>query len=395
MKNFKSLFALPLLAAAVAFLPSCDTDDNGGVTPAKKYTLTVNISYPADIEVADVQSIRIVASNEKDQSYTLDTAAVQSVALEVASGQYSVLVTGSVSSAITLNGSSSANVYDDSSVSVALETVMKSPLIFKSIYYVSYLYYFSDIYWEIVNNSDEVQYLDQCILGNLTQLSGAPSQWVDAAGNLLDRYPFSGYVVAFPGNGTSYPLQPGQSVVVCNDATDHATLKDPACPNLTNADWEIYLNDAGRIFEDIDYDAPNLDVIYTNMPTQKCFGQGAFGSSMVLAKLPDGITPAQFAADSTNLSTMPNSTSTLYYLMMPSKYVLDAVEMVDPDYVASGSVYKNLQTKDDAGYIYMDAWSAKSAVRKSTTDETGRVYYQDTNNSSDDFIVDQPLVNLQ
>ncbi len=398
MRNYNKLWTLGLLAAVVAAFPSCDDKGGDEVLPgAKKYTLSVNISYPADVDKADIQGISIVASNEKNQSYSIDTTAVESVQFSVASGQYSIMVGGKISAAVTLNGSATADVYADAEASVALETVMKSPLVFKSLYYVSYNYYFSDTYFEIVNNSDEVQYLDQCIVGNMTQLQGNPSQWVDAGGKLLDRYPFYGYVVAFPGSGTTYPLQPGQSVVVANDATNHTPLNIPAdgvqkSPNLTGADWEIYLNDAGRFFTDVDYDAPNLDVIYTNAQT-KCFGMGAFGSTMVLAKLPDGVTPSQFAADSSNLSTIPNSENTTYYLMMPSKYVLDAVEMVDPDLETPT---KNLLTKDDAGYVGMEAWSAKAIARKSTTDsQTGRVYYQDTNNSSDDFLIDQDLVNLE
>ncbi|UKI39460.1 MAG: DUF4876 domain-containing protein [Alistipes putredinis] len=283
------------------------------------------------------------------------------------------------------------NVYEDAAASVELQTVRKSSLIFKSLYYVSYLYYFNDTYFEIVNNSDEVQYLDQCIVGNMTQLQGKPTEWVDNDGKQLDRYPFYGYVVAFPGNGTDYPLQPGQSVVIANDATDHSTLKAAECPNLSGADWEIYLSDAGRIFTDVDYEAPNMDVIYYNAQP-KSFGQGAFGSAMVLAKLPAGQTPAQFAADPANLSTVPNSDGTMKYLMMPSNYVLDAVEMVDPELTEPT---KNLLTRDDASYVSMAAWSAKAIVRKSTVDaETNRVYYQDTNDSAKDFLIDQPLVNL-
>ena len=391
MKNFKKLLALSLLAMSVVAMPSCDTGDDGGKTPAaKKYTLAIDITYPADVDAQDVQGISVVATNEKEQSYSVDTAAVQSLEMTVSSGQYRILVNGKISDAITLNGSAAVNVYADASAEVALETVMKSPLIFKSLYYASYLYYFNDTYFEIVNNSDEVQYLDQCIIGNMLQLGGKPSPWVDEDGKLLDRYPFYGYVIAFPGNGTTYPLEPGQSVVVANDATDHGPLKAEECPNLTGADWEIFLNDAGRLFVDNDYAAPNMDVIYSNAQT-KTFGQGAFGSAMVLAKLPAGVTPAQFAADSSNMSTIPNTDGTLYHLMMPSNYVLDAVEMMDPDLTTPT---KNLQTKDDASFVSMEAWTAKAIVRKSTTDESGRVYWQDTNDSAKDFEIDQPLVDL-
>jgi hypothetical protein len=36
-------------------------------------------------------------------------------------------------------------------------------------------------------------------------------------------------------------------------------------------------------------------------------------------------------------------------------------------------------------------WSGKSIRRKVTKIENGRPYYQDTNNSTNDFLLDQPL----
>lgn len=75
MKNFKALLAGSLLALCVVAMSSCDKDDDGGKTAGgKKYTLSINISYPEDVNMADVQGLSISATNEKEQSYSVDTA---------------------------------------------------------------------------------------------------------------------------------------------------------------------------------------------------------------------------------------------------------------------------------------------------------------------------------
>ena len=75
-------------------------------------------------------------------------------------------------------------------------------------------------YFEIVNNSDEVQYLDNLILTAPTGNQQTANAW--QANGYEDLYACGqGSVVAFPGNGHDYPLQPGESVLIANDATNH------------------------------------------------------------------------------------------------------------------------------------------------------------------------------
>ena len=97
----------------------------------------------------------------------------------------------------------------------------------------------------------------------------------------------------------------------------------------------------------------------------KAFGLGFFGRAYVLARLPQGVTPEAFAADRSNIKTEPgNASATMEYLLIPSKYVLDAV----------------------------DIWSEKETVHYPTfLAKNGRPYYQDTNNSANDFLNDQAL----
>ena len=385
-----NLFAkagLLLAAGATLLFASCDNGkDDGGDNGSKKLQLTVNLTAPTGYEASQLPAMTVTAVNsDKELTYTETTAAgATSVTFEVSSGQYQITATGRFSNTITFSGAATADVFDSKSATVALTEVNKSPLVFKEIYSTSVMNggpVMNDTYMEIVNNSDEVQYLDQVIIGAMTALA-APNPWVDGSGSQLDKYPLYGIVAAFPGTGKQHALQPGESVVIANDAKDWSGT---GATNLANADWECYVPDAGQA--DADYDAPNLEIVY-NLETQRRLGPGFFGGGLVLAKLPEGMTPSQFAANSDNFMTEPNTEKTQLYFMMPSKYLLDAVEMFD---ASESTHYHRLLAQDDAGSALVTGWSGKSIRRKVTKVENGRAYYQDTNNSTNDFLTDQPL----
>lgn len=394
MKTTRFFFMAMSLCGAVALLSACNDKEK---QPAPKYNLTVNITMPEDVTIDEVASIKITAVNaEKELTYS-STALASECSFEVAPGQYNITVSGSISETFSISGATTKDVFEDATASVSLVVVPQSPLVFKEIYTTSYDWYLNDAYYEIVNNSDEVQYLDGCILGYMTLLQN-PTAWVDG-GKQMDKYPLYGYVVAFPGSGTDHPLQPGASVVVANDASNHKTLgatgrtQDEAdkFPNLSNAPWEVYLSpEAGRWYTDIDYPASNMTVIYSGAPSVKAFMGGVGGMGMVLARLPQGVDPLVFASDAANKMVMPGVTTPnpTMYLMMPGQYVLDGVEIVDKDVATP---YKNFLAKDDAGYTHNTSYSALGVRRKVVEIKSGRAVYKDTNNSADDFLTNQPL----
>ena len=75
--------------------------------------------------------------------------------------------------------------------------------------------------------------------------------------------------------------------------------------------------------------------------------------------------------------------------MIPSKYVLDAVDIWNNN---SETHYPTFLSKDDAkGVLASTAWAGMCVRRKVSKIANGRAYYQDTNNSSNDFLTNQPL----
>ena len=119
------------------------------------------------------------------------------------------------------------------------------------------------------------------------------------------------------------------------------------------------------------------------------WGFGVQSIALALVKLPEGVTPEDFASDASNFQTTSGSTSTQEYMMIPSKYVLDAVDVWNAN---STEHYGFFLAKDDKqGVLCSDAYAAKCERRKVSKTVNGRKYYQDTNNSADDFLTSQPL----
>lgn len=387
MKKVFRFFVLAVIAGAFSAAMTACSDDNDS-TP--QYPLTVRISLPDTLTADHVSDVQIeLVRNSRSQIFKLST--VKDTTLTVKQGTYTVSVSAKIdgNDYKTLFSSSDVDLYSEKTSTLTLGYVSQSPLVFKTIYTnAGAQYYMLDSYFEIVNNSDEVQYLDGLILSSPTGNQKSPNAWqANGYGNLYNSG--QGSVIAFPGNGTDYPLQPGEFVVIANEATNHklaygddATKADDYAksPDLSKADWEIYLGTG-----DVDYEAPNLDVIFSNNKYMKAFGLGVMGRSYILAKLPAGMTPQEFAADSTNIMSTPGTSSFLQFLMIPSKYVLDAVDIYNPTTEQSEHVPTFLPQDDATGVQGNEPYKGLAMRRKVARIANGRVYYKDTNSSKNDW----------
>lgn len=381
MKKFFHYAMLLTIAMVTPLFVACDDDEE----KVPEYTLTVEMVLPEGIDASNVSSLVVEAV--KNLAGEVKTVEGLTATFTLPQGSYDISVTGDVKDDVTasLKGAGKVDLYADATVKVELAVVYESPILFKSIYCAGgKAGYTQDTYFELVNNSDEVQYLDQLVLMYCSAGQKAPNAW--QANGVTDIYhQAQGPVVAFPGNGTDYPLQPGQSVVIANDATNHQEADPEGIhSDLSGADWEIYL-DYSKM-GDVDYDAPNLTAIFYNNEYMRAFALGFFNGAYILAKLP--VTPDAYAADETSFSTTPGTTSTTLNMGIPSKYVLDAVEAWDRD---DADHYPVFLPKDDAKATWAPVgWSGQCLRRKVAKIEDGRAYYKDTNNSFEDFLTDQP-----
>ncbi|MBR1448736.1 MAG: DUF4876 domain-containing protein [Prevotella sp.] len=392
MKKFLN-YGLALFAAfAVTTFVACSDDDD----KVKSYDLTISLN-PTDVDASNIGNVKVIINGVDNDTILLN--AVQPTTVTLTQGVYQITVSGKVKDEATayVTGSASVELYQEQTATVNLTKYNQSPLVFKTIYNVgTVMGYVLDCYVEVANNSDEVQYLDglmlACPLANLKAQNAWQQEYPDFynEGGALN-----GIVIAFPGNGTDYPLQPGQAVTVADEAQNHKLSygtdesKKEAyskAPDLSNADFEKYFGTG-----DIDNESvPNMvTVSMRSGSTMKQWAFGVAGRAYMLIKLPEGTTPQQFVADESNFTTYPGTTSSTLYMKIPSKYVLDAVDVyqstVDP-----ADHYPFFAAKDDATGIPGGAmYSSQPVRRKVSKIENGRVYYKDTNNSADDFYVSE------
>ncbi len=384
MKKMKRIFNHAVcvclsLAGLIATTSCTDNLSGGGI---QNYNLEVSLDF-GDIDTSEIYDFEAVVTSSSAEKTTLEFESFEDVALveSLTAGTYTVSVSGRLSETMYIIGVKSIELYSDSQCEVSIATQTQSTIIFKTIHHASTgAYYISDCYFELVNNSDQVQYLDQLIIGAYT-LSGtqtAENAW-QAAG-ILDRYNASScYTIAFPGNGTDYPLEPGESVLVANTATTHIS-EGYDLPDLASAPFEVFNPD--QTGGDIDYEATNMDIIFSNNLGMKSFCFGINGGGFMIARCPEGVSPSEYGADPNNLMTTPNTTSETQYLMLNSENILDAVFITA---ASNTEPYLYFQAVDDAGYITAPtAWSGNVVMRK-TESVDGVTKYVDTNNSSNDF----------
>ena len=392
MKKMFSKFGLILAAAALVapVFTSCSDDDD-----VKNYPLTITFAPSEELAGAQIVDAQVVLSNSTTSEVIEVTDINTPITLERVQGTYTAVFSGRLAdeAQAVVSGTASVELYDAKTVTINLVKSLKSPLLFKTIYSTGGAqFYVLDSYIEIVNNSDEVQYLDNLVLfkgnGNLK----AKSAWQEAYPELYASG--QGTVLAFPGTGKDYPLEPGKFVVIADQAQNHKLAYDPEAenveelkeqyaksPDLSGADWEKYYGNGDIDNEEV----PNLKVIFRNNQNMKMWAFGVSGAAYVLAKLPDGVTPEEYAADENNFATTPGTSSTMQYMLFSNKVVLDAVDAygqgVDPE-----ENYPYFLPKDDVKGIAVSAmYTGKAIRRKVERIENGRVYYKDTNNSSEDW----------
>lgn len=415
----KSLLFACLLCGAFAFLTSCDEDE-----VAKKYKVTVTVTAN-DVDVDSLEGLTInclsSSGNKMKVSQELDANFVTSYNLSA--GSYTLSGSATYGKNKYIGETNFAVVNQDLAVTIELQNVgeIKSGIIFKELYFYGVpSYYFKDGFYELVNNSDEVQYLDGIIFSEIQRGYAADrATWEDSLGNKpVDFYPLDGYVMQFPGNGTDYPLQPGQSVVIATQAYNHGTVdstnidttavartltendKPSPAGDLSTADWQLHIPAKAA---NGNYCNPNvkcMNVVWSNTTTS-FWMLTVFGNPICLAKLPEQYATAEeFVNDSTNYHLNPSGKP---ILCIPTSCVIDAVDIQRS---GESKIVKVFWPSEDAGYTYgtgadpddpeystdFDSWtspaySGKSLRRKCILVANGRAYFQDTNNSTDDFIL--------
>jgi hypothetical protein len=192
----------------------------------------------------------------------------------------------------------------------------------------------------------------------------------------------------FPGNGTDHPLAPGAQVVISLNAINHSATISASVNLGVTGYWAAYdpVNTKGQSTPD------------AGVNLLKNFWKNGSATSWVVSQLSPalfiftlgGKTAAQFVTST--YTDDPSTSSTISdCLMVDKNLVLDGVECFR-DVTDS----KRLRPEIDNGFIKTDGSGQGQSVHRkvdlaATAAAGGRIVYQDTNNSSSDFVKTTPV----
>lgn len=273
---------------------------------------------------------------------------------------------------------------------VRLTYVQLSRLVVKEIYYVGCrtdegAAYALDGYLTLYNNSADTLWLDGICVGMAGPLKTMfPSAWLKENPELPEVPVFrAGW--QFPGKGHDCPLVPGGETVIAVNAVDHQG-DVPQSVDLSGADWAFFRADFNPDFSIAPPRGEKMcmDLFWLNW-------QGMLPPNYSTTPTAPGMMVFRMEGNAglyaeANLKYEPGKSQTPInqYLMIPREWVLDYVECVNESKYA---VNKRIPAVLDKSAVYVSggSWSGMSVHRKTSGEIDGRVIYQDTNDSANDF----------
>jgi hypothetical protein len=325
---------------------------------------------------------------------------------DVLPGIYTVAISGeSQANGFTylFNGNlSNVNVVEDGKkMKLEMAAAKSGNIIFKEIYYCGSKIggktsYFRDQYYELYNNSNTVQYLDGLCIGNINPAGTSSIKYVWDRENQEDYIYFQTiWQIPFDRNNPDnklYPLQPGESVIIAQMAHDHrAANLNPDCPvDLSGAEFEFYLKTTAYTK---DNPAHNMVGAFWKLTTSwwlVTVNGGAFAIFYPDEQMQSVMYEPNYEDIYASTWVVPVGYTTKGKDVHVD-YILDAVELMLNE---TKITQKRMPALLDAGATWVGGtYLAKSVGRKiKETTADGRVIYQDTNNSLEDFqIHDTPL----
>ena len=396
------------IAAALAFAACEQFDEIKDVQTIGNISFGVEISLQKDANVPAPASYKVKLNNYAENIEIVKEISAGDVinVEDVIPGVYTVSISGeSTVNGFTymFNGNLSNEVVVEDGVKFKLEmaAAKSGSIIFKEIYYSGSkkggkTSYFRDQYYELYNNSNQVQYLDGLCIGNLLPVNATSTKYTwdrpDA-----DKYVYFESIWQVPfdrenPNNKKYPLNPGESVILAQMALDHRGEKfNPDSPvDLSGAEFEFYLKTTANTF---DNDALNMIAAFWKKSSSTAQWMPTINGPAVAIFYPDEqMSAVMYNPDYEQVYSstwvVGNKTSNGKDVFIDC--IVDAVELMLNE---SKITQKRMPAILDAGAAWTGGtYNAKSVGRKVKEVVNGRNIYQDTNNSIEDFqIYDKPV----
>jgi len=280
---------------------------------------------------------------------------------------------------------------------------------------------FRDQFIEFYNNTDTLMYADSLyfaqIFGENSATPDLTKDWYLQSGQLDWRistgmsnantdFVYAYHLYMIPGTGKQYPVQPGQSIVIAQNALNHKapyidnngnvqTVNNPDLTiDLSGADFEAYLYEYRKKNDptatpyrwDIDNpQVPNIEVLLSTHNDMILDNLGRDAYVVFTASrhyVDDLMQNHSFKSPKTTQTANKNR-----FIQIPVDIVMDGVELAQT--VPADRAPKRLPVFMDAGFNYLPKgyYASQSVIRKTAKTVNGRKVLKDTNNSSEDFVV--------
>ncbi len=441
---------LSLLTLITTLIMGCSKDDDGEFIAPVNYEIQVTYDENFDNKAAS-EAVISLENIEDGKTYEATTNTEGIAVVEVVPGNYQLTISKTMTAEeyfdfsgqeteaeVSFNGSAQnvSITENNGSTSIEIVTGTIGNLLIKQIYYngsdVRLGAVFRDQFVEIHNNSNEIQYLDGLCIAQIEGMGSTPSpnkdyhqasgqyDWSQSLGqdkeNPNTDYIYADEVIRIPGDGEEYMLAPGESAIIAATAINHKqplviedeegetktyeVAEPDRTVDLSQAPFEAYfrpyMESIGGSFMDFDVDNPNstnVEVLFSYSGRE--FILDTHGrDALVVFYADDELIGSWNRVPTPNVDEIINEETSLY-LQIPNEVVLDGVELQHNN--PAKQKPKRLNNSIDAGETTTPNgfYSSQSVIRIVAGEIDGRIYYQDTNNSSNDFkFLDHPQVEI-
>ncbi len=389
----------------VLFIGACTSDSTSDpYTEDTLSSLNIMVNYPDGYTDYDLTGLSVTIKDiDRGNSYSSKMDSDGYSTIQLTNGRYIVQYSGNHGGEI-FNATADQVLIADKDVDLSLNPIMTvaGSLIIKEIYCGGCMKtpeegtYQFDKYIILHNNSSETTYLDGLCYGILDPYnSQATNIWNTNApitGETI--YPDELYLVQaiwqIGGDGTSFPLAPGEDAVICNlGAIDHRA-QYPLSVNLNKEDYFV-LYDNVLFPNTLYHPAPGdkispdryLDVV-VKLGVANAWTLSVYSPAPVFFR-PQGTTIQDHILEPDVVFWKPAS-SYDQIVRIPFDWVVDGVDVF---YGGSSDNKKRFNPIVDSGYvIHSELYDGKSLHRYVDEEASAIKGYEvlvDTNNSSVDF----------
>ena len=245
--------------------------------------------------------------------------------------------------------------------------------------------YNGDQYVRIYNNSDKVLYADGLVFMESAFMTTSKYKVVDP--DIMNEAMAINTVAVVPGNGQDHPVQPGESIILCDNAINHKEA-NPNSIDLSKADFEWYFPDSKLEVDNPEVE--NLSIYYCYTKTIWILNKQG-NRAYAIGRLPQGMTADRYIAEYKYDYTYEMDNGTVSkpqsQYKFPNEWIVDAVNVG-----ANNEWQWNVTaSKLDMGHTYIGQNNTiaenigKCVLRKVSHKDGSREVLLDTDNSSVDF----------